>query len=208
VGPGVVVALQPAAARRAKSVTLIQSSMQEISRAILLPPPSPPQRQSQSVSARAVESDSDAAIVAARNARRQSQGAAQGATQAFLTLVETQQDDTVEIKGKQFRFRPYSNRGASDEIVRESDGADDLSGAGTVGETAGNGDGSIDVLDGFGSGTQRRNSSAFMASVIAQEHLSEGLYNPQYATASDAYRRAGGSPSAIDNQPRVFSFAV
>ena len=180
--------------------------MQEIPRAILLPPPSPPP---QRANARTVESETDSAVVSARNARRQSQGTGQGTAQAFLALVETPHEDTVEIKGKQFRFRPYSNRGAaSDEIVRESDGADDLSGPGSVGDTAGGGEISTDILDGFGSGTQRRNSSAFMASFISQEHLSEGLYNPQYAAASDAYRRAGGSPSAIDNQPRVFSFAV
>jgi hypothetical protein len=177
--------------------------MQEIPRALLLPPPS-----LHRPNHRAGESDSESAV-AARNARRQSHGAIQGAAQPFLTLVETPQDDTVEIKGKQFRFRPYSNRGAtSDEIVRESDLADELNGAGTIDDTAGDGEITTDILDGFGSGAQRRNSSAFTASVIAQEHLSEGLYNPQYAAASDAYRRAGGSPSAIDNQPRVFSFAV
>jgi hypothetical protein len=180
--------------------------MQEIPRAILLPPPSPPP---QRPNARAVESDSDSALVAARNTRRQSQGATQGAAQAFLTLVETPSDDTVEIKGKQFRFRPYSSRGASsDEIVRESELSDELNGAGTVDDATGESEIATDILDGFGSGAQRRNSSAFMASFIAQEHLSEGLYNPQYAAASDAYRRAGGSPSAIDTQPRVFSFAV
>jgi hypothetical protein len=158
---------------------------------------------------RAVEGDSDAAILSARNARRQSQATAQGAAQAFLTLVGTPQDDTVEIKGKQFRFRPYSNRGTSgDEIVRESDGADGLNGAGPAGDIADDGEVSTDVLDGFGAGTQRRNSSTFMASFIAQEQLSQGLYNPQHAAASEAYRRAGGSPSATDNQPRVFSFAV
>jgi hypothetical protein len=179
--------------------------MQEIPRAILLPPPSPPPRPN----ARAVESDSDSALVSARNARRQSQGTAQGAAQAFLTLVDAPHDDTVDIKGKQFRFRPYGNRGtASDEIVRESDGAGGLNDAGPVGDAAGDGDISTDILDGFGSGAQRRNSSAFMASFIAQEHLGKGLYNPQHAAASDAYRRAGGSPSAIDNEARVFSFAV
>ena len=64
------------------------------------------------------------------------------------------------------------------------------------------------MLDGFGAGARERNSSAFLASFIAQERLREGLYNPQYEAASDAYRRAGGSPSAVDNQPRVFSVAV
>jgi hypothetical protein len=55
---------------------------------------------------------------------------------------------------------------------------------------------------------RERNSSAFIASFIAQERLRRGLHNPQFEAASDAYRRAGGSPSAIDNQPRVVSFAV
>ena len=59
-----------------------------------------------------------------------------------------------------------------------------------------------------GTGPRERNSTAFLASFIAQERPREGLHNPQHEAASDAYRRAGGSPSAVDNQPRVFSFAV
>jgi hypothetical protein len=184
--------------------------MQEIPRAILLPPPAPPpQRQAQSVGGRAVASDSDSAVTASRNTRGQSQSPAQGTAQTFLTLVETPREDTVEIKGKQFRFRPYGSRGgASDDIVREPDLADEAGSAGAIGEAGGDGEIPVDILDGFGSGAQGRNSSAFIASFIAQERLSQGLHNPQYEAASDAYRRAGGSPSAVDNQPRVFSVAV
>jgi hypothetical protein len=174
--------------------------MQEIPRAILLPPPS---HLSSRASVRAVQPESESAVEAAK-ARKQ----AQGAGQAFLTLIEQRREDTVEIKGKQFRFRPYSSRGATEGGARE---------AGFNGETADTGaisieaedDGiAVDVLDGFGAGARERNSTAFLASFIAQERPREGLYNPKYEAASDAYRRAGGSPSAIDNQPRVFSFAV
>jgi hypothetical protein len=179
--------------------------MQEIPRVILLPPPSPPPRRP---SARAAENDSDS-LEAARNTRRQTQGAAQGTGQTFLTLVGTPHEDTVEIKGKQFRFRPYGSRGASgDDIVRESDLAEATGDAGPIGNAAGEGEIPVDVLDGFGSGAQARNSSAFIAGFIAQERLGQGLHNPQFEAASDAYRRAGGSPTSIDNQPRVVSFAV
>lgn len=174
--------------------------MQEIPRAILLPPPS---HLSSRASARAVQPDSETAIEAAR-ARRQTQGTGQ----AFLTLIEQRREDTVEIKGKQFRFRPYSSRGATDGAAREAELNSDAAGAGAIG-IDGEEDGiSVDVLDGFGSGARERNSTAFLASFIAQERPREGLYNPQHEAASDAYRRAGGSPSAGDNQPRVFSFAV
>jgi len=186
------------------SVFLIQSSMQEIPRAILLPPPSPPPPRT---SARAVQSDSDSAIEAARNARRQ-QSSTQGTAQTFLTLIEAPREDTVEVKGKQFRFRPYSSRGTSgDSRVDDADLAGETNEAGAVAESA-DSEISVDVLDGLGSATQERNSSAFIASVIAQERLSQGLHNPQFEAASDAYRRAGGSPSAVDNEPRVVSFAV
>jgi hypothetical protein len=177
--------------------------MLEIPRAILLPPPS---QLSQRSHARAVQGDSDSAIEAAR-ARRQSQGLAQGTGPAFLTLIDSRRDDTVEIKGKQFRFRPYSGRGTTDGATREAElagGANETKGISTQSED----DISVDVLDGFGAGARERDSSAFIASFIAQEHLRQGLYNPQFEAASDAYRRAGGSPSAIDNQPRVVSFAV
>jgi hypothetical protein len=174
--------------------------MQEIPRAILLPPPS---HLSSRASVRAVQSDSDSAIEAAR-ARKQ----AQGPGQAFLTLIEQRREDTVEIKGKQFRFRPYSSRGASDGAAREAELGSAANGTGAVSAEVEDDDISVDVLDGFGAGTRERNSSAFIASFIAQERLREGLYNPRYEAASDAYRRAGGSPSAVDNQPRVFSVAV
>jgi hypothetical protein len=174
--------------------------MQEIPRAILLPPPS---HLSSRASVRAVQPDSEAAIEAPR-ARKP----AQGAGQAFLALIEQRREDTVEIKGKQFRFRPYTSRGATDGAAREAGIGSEANGTGAVGSEVESDDISLDVLDGFGSGARERNSTAFIASFIAQERPRQGLYNPQYETASDAYRRAGGSPSAVDNQPRVFSFAV
>jgi hypothetical protein len=172
--------------------------MQEIQRTILLPPPS---HLSSRASVRAVQPDSETAIEAAR-ARKQ----AQAPGQAFLTLIEQRRDDTVEIKGKQFRFRPYSSRGATDGAARETELSSEATGA--ISTEAEEDSIAVDVLDGFGSGARERNSSAFLASFIVQERPREGLYNPQYEAASDAYRRAGGSPSAIDNQARVISFAV
>jgi hypothetical protein len=174
--------------------------MQEIPRAILLPPPS---YLSSRTSVRAVQADSETAIEAAR-ARKQ----AQGTGQAFLTLIEQRREDTVEIKGKQFRFRPYTSRGATDGAAREAELNGEATGTGAIRTDAEEDSIAVDVLDGFGTGARERNSSAFLASFIAQERPRQGLYNPQYEAASDAYRRAGGSPSAIDNQARVFSFAV
>ncbi|HET6157803.1 MAG TPA: hypothetical protein VFE34_05630 [Dongiaceae bacterium] len=180
--------------------------MQEIPRAILLPPPSPP---SQRASVRIVESDPDSAAEAARGTRRQPQATTAGSGQAFLTLIEARREDTVEIKGKQFRFRPYGNRGAgTDSSTREAELTGEVNETEAVSAESEDSGIAVDILDGFGAGNRERNSSAFVASFIAQERLRQGLYNPQYETASDAYRRAGGSPSAIDNQPRVVSFAV
>jgi hypothetical protein len=174
--------------------------MQEIPRAILLPPPS---HLSSRASARAVQADSETALDAAR-ARRQ----AQGTGQAFLTLIEQRREDTVEIRGKQFRFRPYSGRGATDGAAREAGLNGETADTGTISIETEADDIATDVLGGFGAGARERNSSAFLASFIAQERPRQGLYNPQYEAASDAYRRAGGSPSAVDNQARVFSFDV
>ena len=150
-----------------------------------------------------MQPDSETAIEAAR-ARKQ----AQGAGQAFLTLIEQRREDTVEIKGKQFRFRPYSSRGATDGAAREAGLGTEAADTGTIGTETEEDSIALDVLDGFGSGARERNSTAFLASFIAQERPREGLYNPRYEAASDAYRRAGGSPSAVDNQARVFSVAV
>ena len=133
---------------------------------------------------------------------------AQGPGQAFLTLIEQRREDTVEIKGKQFRFRPYSSRGTTDGAAREAELNGGAADTGAISIEAEDDGIAVDVLDGFGSGARERNSTAFLASFIAQERPRQGLHNPQYEAASDAYRRAGGSPSAVDNQPRVFSFAV
>lgn len=178
--------------------------MQEIPRAILLPPPLPP---NQRVRTQAVRIDSDSTIDAARSAPRSPQTPAGNTGSSFLTLIDTRREDTVEIKGKQFRFRPYGSRGAGADTSTHATGPADETGD-TEALDAATDDISVDLLDGFGAGANERNSSAFIASFIAQERLRQGLYNPQYEAASDAYRRAGGSPSAIDNQPRVVSFAV
>ncbi|WP_119299878.1 hypothetical protein [Dongia deserti] len=175
--------------------------MQEIPRAILLPPSS---QFSQRASARAVQIDSDSVIETVRNTRRP----APGAPHTFLTLLDSRREDTVEVKGKPFRFRPYNSRGAAEADPREADRSREASDAGTVGTGADDDEISVDIFDGFGDGAHARNSSTFLASVIAQERLRRGLYNPQFEAASNAYRRAGGSPSAIDNQPRVVSVAV
>jgi hypothetical protein len=173
--------------------------MQEIPRALLLPPPSafPPKP-----GVRPAQGESEARAAADRN-----HAPAPASGQSFVTLVEPRREDTVDLKGKQFRFRPYTNRATAD-AAREADDANlrpnDLT---PVDETA-EGDIGVDVLDGFGSGARERNSTAFLASYIAQHRLSEGLHNPKYAAASDAYRRAGGSPTIPDNLPRVVSLAV
>lgn len=180
--------------------------MQEIPRAILLPPPS---LSTQRASARGGAAlDRDLPDEVESNGVRRTGSAASN----FLTLIETAAEDSVELagdfRGKQFRFRPYNRSGgaersgtgaaierpASDEVA-QSEAADDS-------EIA------AEVLDGFASGARGRNSAAFLASFIAQERLSQGLYNPLYAEASDAYRRAGGSPPTGENQRPLVSFAA
>lgn len=176
--------------------------MPEILRAILLPPPSSTASRSAARSSVAIDSYSPVDID--RAARR----SVNAAPDSFLTLVESSRDDRIELKGKQFRFRPYTNRGtaerARDDAAIERASSDDIAEARRQ-EDRGI---AAEVLDGFGSGARYRNSAAFLASFIAQERLSEGLYNPAYAEASDAYRRAGGSPPTGENQPSLVSFAA
>lgn len=176
--------------------------MQDIPRAILLPPPSA------SRSARGPgAADRDLSI---ESGARRSAPADAG---SFLTLIDTQREDSVEFSadfrgGKQFRFRPYTNRGGSPERGAETGtlerpAADQLSGPDDLENRVAH-----DVLDGFSSGDGTRNSSAFLASFIAQERLSDGLYNPAYRGASDAYRRAGGSPPPDEAPARLISVAA
>lgn len=182
--------------------------MQEIPRALLLPPPST-QR-----SARGTNSaDQDLPVdTGARRSKGANAGSNAGAG-SFLTLIETRREDSVEFTAdsrgaKQFRFRPYTNRGGTTETERDGNtierpAPEQLAAPEDVADETARA-----VLDGFASGDGSRNSSAFLASFIAQEQLSDGLYNPPYGDASDAYRRAGGSPPVFDDHPRVVSFAA
>jgi hypothetical protein len=168
--------------------------MLEIPRAILLPPPNSTAQRASVRGGHALDQD----LPAERGAKP-----AAGNAGAFLTLIETRREDTIELKGKQFRFRPYGNRGdaerAEDSRAIERPAAEE---AGESGQAA------DEVLTGFAAGDGSRNSAAFLASFIAQEQLAEGLHNPPHAAASDAYRRAGGSPAMVEDRPRVVRFAA
>jgi hypothetical protein len=176
--------------------------MQEIPRAILLPPPST-QRSTRGTS----PADRDLPVEV--GARR----SANSGASSFLALIETRREDSVEFTAdsrgaKQFRFRPYTNRGATAERDSESNTIERPAAGELAGPADADGQAARAIFDGFESGDGSRNSSAFLASFIAQEQLSEGLYNPPYGGASDAYRRAGGSPPVFDDNPRVVSFAA
>ena len=175
--------------------------MQEIPRAILLPPPSA-QRSTRG------PGSANQDLPVELSARR----SADAGANSFLALIETRREDSVEFKGKQFRFRPYSNRGAT-ERDNESNTIERPAAGELAGPADADGPAARAIFDGFESGDGSRNSSAFLASFIAQEQLSEGLYDPPFGDASDAYRRAGGSlplmtrawsaspPRALPRQP-------
>mgnify|MGYP001407015773 CR=1 FL=1 len=50
--------------------------------------------------------------------------------------------------------------------------------------------------------------ATFLAQLISQEQLGQGLYVPPVKTADIAYRRAGGEPSIDIGSPARFSLAV
>ena len=181
--------------------------MQEIPRALLLPPPSTPQR---NYARGASGNQHDLPVEIERDARR-----AASADDGFLTLIDTRREDSVELSfeargGKQFRFRPYTTRATADDsanaIARRA--AQELATPEDADPNDAEGGAARDVLLGFASGDGSRNSSAFLASFITQEQLTDGLYNPPYGGASDAYRRAGGSPPVTEGKPRIVSFAA
>lgn len=179
--------------------------MQDIPRAILLPPPNPPLR----ANARgAAALDRDLPEDPERGARRVSGDAAA----RFLALIDVGPEDTIDLqadlKGKQFRFRPYGRTGAA-----ERDEAEKVIERPAGGETqsapeSGNLEAAAQVLEGFANGPQSRNSAAFLASYIAQEQLSDGLHNPPHAAASESYRRQGGAPVLYSAEPRVVRIAA
>jgi hypothetical protein len=175
--------------------------MQEVPRALLLPPPGPPLQRNAARGTSALDRDLP------DNPTRGAEGVGGGEETHFLTLLD-KGEDTIDLKGKQFRFRPYNRGGATErgqaETVFERPAGD----AAAEAEAPRDADAASEVLAGFGSGTGSRNSAAFLASFIAQERLAQGLHNPQHNAASNAYRRAGGSPPPDTGAPRVVRFAA
>ena len=132
--------------------------MQEIPRALLLPPPSafPPMGGVRPAQGDVRAGDAEARAAAERDTAPSSSAGGE----SFIALVEPRREDTVDLKGKQFRFRPYTNR-ATAETVREAEDANPRTSDLTPIDETADGGIKVDVLDGFGAGARDRNSTAF-----------------------------------------------
>lgn len=164
--------------------------MQEVARALLLPPPG-------WISGRAAarhQIDEDAA------------GARPRVPTPFDAFNDGGAQDEVRLRARTFRFKVYGDRGELNEDrsafkapVAESPEQE---------ETPRTGGSAVDILDGFGEGDAHRNSAAFVASLIAQSRLSQGLHNPAFGAANNAYRRAGGEPPLELSRAQALNIAI
>jgi hypothetical protein len=113
-----------------------------------------------------------------------------------LAVNGEQQSGGDAARGKRFRFRVYEGGEANTEIATRR----------TDPRTVINNDGAIEDATArasagrirYASGSEARSgsSSAFLAQSFAQEQLGQGLHNPPYAAASEAYTRTGAAAFA------------
>jgi hypothetical protein len=112
------------------------------------------------------------------------------------------QSDGPHAKSFRFRVDPDA-RNRSDGIVspfRETPSPPD-----DVQTPAPNAGARKDAYNGLAIGDPSRNAATFLASLIAQTRLGQGLDHSPHAQASQAYRVAGAKPPLPDNSPKFFS---
>ena len=173
--------------------------MADIGRLLLLPPPAIPGR------------NAPARVGAGRG-----EGEA-GDERGAAARVEETADSTSQARGKQFRFRVVDG-GRNDSLGNaEVPARTDPNAAGrntgnardALGSQATSNRG---ATSGSNSGVPLGTPQAtFLAQLIAQEQLPQGLYDPPVKAADRAYRQAGGEPALADgnNTPTArFQIAV
>nr|WP_298683256.1 hypothetical protein [uncultured Dongia sp.] len=122
--------------------------------------------------------------------------------QGLVQAVDETADATGGARAKQFRFRVLDG-GRSDQLAgnaelpaRTRPGQDSTAEAASTGgaQTTTNARGQQ------GSGVPLGTPLAtFLAQLIAQEQLPQGLYDPPVKAADRAYRQAGGEPALTDS---------
>lgn len=175
--------------------------MADIGRILLLPPPAVPGR------------NAPARVGAGRDEAGASAGS--GDEQGIATRVDETADSTSNARNKQFRFRVVDG-GRSDSLgnaevpARTDPNATDqnataardalgFQAAGNRGTASGNGKGGVPL------GTP---TATFLAQLIAQEQLPQGLYDPPVKAADRAYRQAGGEPALTDGGTATAHFRI
>jgi hypothetical protein len=66
----------------------------------------------------------------------------------------------------------------------------------------------FDSFDGYSIGDPSRNAPPFLASLIAQSRLGQGLAYSAHGAASEAYRLSGARPPLPDGRPRLVSVVI
>lgn len=173
--------------------------MADIGRLLLLPPPALP----------------------GRNTPARIAGRSEGDLSGDLGLtarVDEAGDATSNTRGKQFRFRVLdggrgdsssNSLGGNAEVPARTDpnaaGNGARQAAGLDYQAGGNRGAAGDSKGGIPLGTPQ---ATFLAQLIAQEQLPQGLYNPPVKTADRAYRQAGGEPALTDGATSTARFRM
>jgi hypothetical protein len=176
--------------------------MAEIGHLLLLPPPGVPGRTALARAGAGRGTGAD-----------DSQNGAQNITAAVEETGDATSNAPSNSRGKQFRFRVLDG-GRSDSLAGNAGvpARADPNAEGTREQAAPSGAQATHNRragdSGAGSvplGTAR---ATFLAQLIAQEQLPQGLYNPPIKTADRAYRQAGGEPALSDGNTSTARFRI
>lgn len=134
--------------------------------------------------------------------------------QGITTRIDETADSTSNARGKQFRFRVVDG-GRSDSLgnaevpARTDPNATDQSASAARDALGFQAGGNRSATGGNSSGVPLGTPTAtFLAQLIAQEQLPQGLYDPPVKAADRAYRQAGGEPALTDSNTATARFSI
>ena len=126
-----------------------------------------------------------------------------------LTIDSAGQAEDATAQAKRFRFRVYDGTGRSGEPadLRHNPGRDPAQATANQPRVTAP-TGQAKAGDAAADPSEPKAIATFLAQLIAQERLGEGLHAPPVKAADLAYRRAGAEPSLDIGSPARFSLAV
>ena len=130
-----------------------------------------------------------------------------GSTANTLTATQTDASDEAGAQAKRFKFRVHD--GAARNTQSSDLQRDQTQAAANRQRIAAEANRAQTTAEGSdAAASEPKGIATFLAQLISQEQLGQGLHAPPLQAADIAYRRAGGEPTLDIGSPARFSLAV